>query len=58
MPEVTATRLTDMCSQNDVDPFAVVSLLSLQALADADAAKLAFWRSVADRLRNLGVRFN
>jgi hypothetical protein len=52
MAKVTAVRahVVRMSKKHDVDPFVVLSLLALHALADVDFAKLAFWKDVSKSL--------
>jgi hypothetical protein len=54
MPEVSATsaQIVELCSKSDFDPYAVLGLLSLHALADGDMARLGFLNMVTDKLRN------
>jgi len=54
MPRATAVgiEVADLCLQNGFDPFAIIGLLSLHALAAGDIEGLQFWRIVSDRLRS------
>lgn len=53
MPEISAasTHIAELCSENDADPVAVVGLLCLHALANADLARLEHLRRITERLQ-------
>ena len=43
-------RIVRLSSKHNVDPFVVLGLLAVHALADADFSKLEFWKDVSESL--------